>query len=144
MSAIKKQGPAFYADAVAVILGIAGTIVMSVCHTMDTANPLNAFGKLIAFAVLAMVLVCASIAAENRKKDVVSLLAVMCAIALLTLNIGEIISSRILLISGLFSWNSQNMIGWRVFYVSIACIVCFVAAILALIVGAFLKNRKEG
>ena len=36
------------------------------------------------------------------------------------------------------------MIGWRVFYVSIACIVCFVAAILALIVGAFLKNRKEG
>lgn len=144
MSAIKKQGPAFYADAVAVILGIAGTIVMSVCHTMDTANPLNAFGKLIAFAVLAMVLVCASIAVANRKKDVVSLLAVMCAIALLTLNIGEIISSRILLISGLFSWNSQNMIGWRVFYVSIACIVCFVAAILALIVGAFLKNRKEG
>jgi cytochrome bd-type quinol oxidase subunit 2 len=144
MSAIKKQGPAFYADAVAVILGIAGTIVMSVCHTMDTANPLNSFGKLIAFAVLAMVLVCASIAAANRKKDVVSLLAVMCAIALLTLNIGEIISSRILLISGLFSWNSQNMIGWRVFYVSIACIVCFVAAILALIVGAFLKNRKEG
>ena len=71
MSAIKKQGPAFYADAVAVILGIAGTIVMSVCHTMDTANPLNAFGKLIAFAVLAMVLVCASIAAANRKKDVV-------------------------------------------------------------------------
>ena len=76
MSAIKKQGPAFYADAVAVILGIAGTIVMSVCHTMDTANPLNSFGKLIAFAVLAMVLVCASIAAANRKKDVVSLLAV--------------------------------------------------------------------
>ena len=111
---------------------------------MDTANPLNSFGKLVAFAVLAMVLVCASIAAANRKKDVVSLLAVMCAIALLTLNIGEIISSRILLISGLFSWNSQNMIGWRVFYVSIACIVCFVAAILALIVGAFLKNRKEG
>ncbi len=100
MSAIKKQGPAFYADAVAVILGIAGTIVMSVCHTMDTANPLNSFGKLVAFAVLAMVLVCASIAAANRKKDVVSLLAVMCAIALLTLNIGEIISSRILLISG--------------------------------------------
>ena len=52
MSAIKKQGPAFYADAVAVILGIAGTIVMSVCHTMDTANPLNSFGKLIAFAVV--------------------------------------------------------------------------------------------
>ena len=58
--------------------------------------------------------------------------------------IGNIINSRILLISGLFSWNSQNMMGWRVFYVSIACIVCFVAAILALIVGAFLKNRKEG
>lgn len=144
MSVIKKQGPAFYANAAAVILGIAGTIVMSVCHTMDNANPLNSFGKLIAFAVLAVALVCASVVTANHKKNVVSLLAVMCSIALFTLTIGEVISSRILLISGLFSWNSQNMIGWRVFYVSIACIVCFAAAVLALIVGAFLKNHKEG
>lgn len=143
MSAIKKQGPAFYADAVALILGIAGTIVMTVCHTMDSGNPLNSFGKLVAYAVIGLVLVCASVVASDKKKDVLSLLAVMVTIALFTVTVGSVISSRILLISGLFSWNSQNMIGWRVFYVSIACVVCFVAANVALIVGAFLKNRKE-
>lgn len=142
MSAIKKQGSAFYADMAALILGIVGTIVMSVCHTMDSGNPLNSFGKLVAFAVLGMVLICGSVWAANCKKDVISLLAVMVSIGLFTLTIGEVISSRILLISGLFSWNSQDMVGWRVFYVSIACIACFVAANIALIVGAFLNNRK--
>ena len=52
------------------------------------------------------------------------------------------ILSRILLISGLFSWNSMNTAGWKVFYVSVASMVCYVVSIILLIISAFLKTVK--
>ena len=39
--------------------------------------------------------------------------------------IGGIIMNRVLLISGLFSWNSGNTPGWNVFYASVVSIACF-------------------
>lgn len=142
MSALKKCGPAFYAYAVSMVLGIAGMVTMCLCHTMDTGNPLNTFGRLVAFAAAALIMIVGAIWASNRpgSKGILQMFITMAAIMLLTSVIGTIINSRILLISGLFSWNSQNMIGWRVFYMSIASIVCYVAANIALIVGSFLKK----
>ena len=64
------------------------------------------------------------------------------AIALIVATIGNIINSRILLISGLFSFNSQNMVGWHVFYITVACLVCYVVAIVAMIIGSFCKATK--
>ena len=147
MTFLKKQGAAFYFNAVAIVLAVAGIVTMVMSSTYSEANALAALTRLVIQGVLAVVLIAGGIWAANKGKDdngIIGLAATMAAIALIVATIGNIINSRILLISGLFSWNSQNMIGWRVFYVSIACIVCFVAAILALIVGAFLKNRKEG
>ena len=66
----------------------------------------------------------------------------MAAVGLFAAVICGMILSRILLISGLFSWNSMNTAGWKVFYVSVASMVCYVVSIILLIISAFLKTVK--
>lgn len=144
MTFIKKQGPAFYFNALAMILSAAGIVTMVMSSTYSEANALAALPRLIVQSILAIVLVAGSIGAANSGKDngIVSLAAIMAAIALIVATIGNIINSRILLISGLFSFNSQNMVGWHVFYITVACLVCFVVGILMMIIGAFCKTTK--
>ena len=145
MTFLKKQGAAFYFNAVAIVLAVAGTIAMVMSSTYSEANALAALTRLIVQSVLAVVLVAGGIWAANNGKDdngILGLAATMAAIALIVATIGNIINSRILLISGLFSFNSQNMVGWHVFYVTVACLVCYVISILAMVIGSFFKATK--
>ena len=145
MTFLKKQGAAFYFNAVAIVLAVAGTIAMVMSSTYSEANALAALTRLIIQSVLAVVLVAGGIWAANDGKDdngILGLAATMAAIALIVATIGNIINSRILLISGLFSFNSQNMVGWHVFYVTVACLVCYVISILAMVIGSFFKATK--
>ena len=141
---IKKQGAAFYFNVVAIVLAIAGIVTMVMSSTYSEANALAALTRLIVQSVLAIVLVIGGIWADNNGKGdgIISLAATMAAIALIVATIGNIINSRILLISGLFSFNSQNMVGWHVFYITVACLVCYVVAIVAMIIGSFCKATK--
>ena len=75
--------------------------------------------------------------------DFISTAAVVGAIALFSAVIGAMILERILMIAGLFSYNSQNMTGWSVFYAIVVCAVALVIANVALIIGAFTKSVKE-
>ena len=52
------------------------------------------------------------------------------------------ISDRVLMIAGLFSYNSQNMVGWRVFYATVTGIAAFVVGCILLIIASFMKNAK--
>ena len=142
---IKKQGAAFYFNVVAIVLAIAGIVTMVMSSTYSEANALAALTRLIVQSVLAIVLVIGGIWADNNGKGdgIISLAATMAAIALIVATIGNIINSRILLISGLFSFNSQNMVGWHVFYVTVACLVCYVISILAMVIGSFFKGGKK-
>ena len=142
---IKKQGAAFYFNVVAIVLAIAGIVTMVMSSTYSEANALAALTRLIAQSVLAVVLIAGGIWAANTGKDdngILGMFASMAAIALIVATIGNIINSRILLISGLFSFNSQNMVGWHVFYVTVACLVCYVISILAMVIGSFFKATK--
>ena len=142
---IKKQVAAFYFNVVAIVLAVAGTIAMVMSSTYSEANALAALTRLIVQSVLAVVLVAGGIWAANDGKDdngILGLAATMAAIALIVATIGNIINSRILLISGLFSFNSQNMVGWHVFYITVACLVCYVVAIVSMIIGSFCKATK--
>lgn len=141
---MKKQGVAFYFNVVAIVLAIAGIVTMVMSSTYSEANALAALTRLIVQSVLAIVLVIGGIWADNNGKGdgIISLAATMAAIALIVATIGNIINSRILLISGLFSFNSQNMVGWHVFYVTVACLVCYVISILAMVIGSFFKATK--
>ena len=145
MTFLKKQGAAFYFNAVAVVLAVAGTIAMVMSSTYSEANALAALTRLVVQGILAAVLIVGGIWAANKGKDengFIGLVATMAAIALIVATIGNVINSRILLISGLFSFNSQNMVGWHVFYVTVACLVCYIVAIVAMIIGAFCKATK--
>ena len=144
MTFVKKQGAAFYFNVVAIVLAIAGIIAMVMSSTYSEANALADLNQLIIEGVVAILLIIGSIWISNANKanDVATLVSTMGAIALLVSTIGNVINSRILLISGLFSFNSQNMVGWHVFYVTVVCLVCYVISILAMIIGSFFKAVK--
>lgn len=145
MSAMKKWGPASYVNVLAAILGIAGLISTVLCSTKSSAHALPTLTMLVVGSVAAILLIGVALwsPAKNGNHDPICAVAVLGAIAIFSVVIGNIISERVILISGLFSYNSGNMVGWSVFYVSVAAIVCYVAAVLLLIVGSFLKSVKE-
>lgn len=141
---IKKQSVGFYLNALACILGIAGLIAMIVCSTMTTAYALHSFTILTVGLVVGILLIAVAAYAPSRfgNYDYLGTVAVLGAIAAFAAVIGNVINDRILLISGLFSYNSGNMIGWSVFYATVASLVCLLVAMLLLVVGAFLKSVK--
>ncbi|WP_081644411.1 hypothetical protein [Butyrivibrio sp. AE3009] len=67
----------------------------------------------------------------------------MGAIALFTTAFGKILSERILLIAGLFSYDSVNTVGWQVFSVTVVAFAGFIVGALVLIIGAFTRSVKE-
>lgn len=139
-ASINKKSPAFYLRALTCVLGIAGLVTMIISSTMSTANTLYTLPTLCVMAVAAIALIV--LATFVFKNDILSSAAVLGSIALFTAVIGNVISSRILMIAGLFSYNAGNTVGWSVFYVTVASIVCFLVSILFLIVGAFMKSGK--
>lgn len=141
---IKKQGAAFYFNALAAVIGIVALVAMVISSTMNEAYALNSFPLFVLGAAVGILLIGIMIYAANRwgNYDYVGTFSGVAAIALFSAVIGGIIMNRILLISGLFSWNSGNTPGWNVFYASVVSIACFVASILLLIIGSFLKSVK--
>lgn len=139
-----KLGFARVRMALILVLSIAGLLTMIISSTMSKANSLYGLSMLVALAVAGVALAAILLFAPQswRKNGYLSLIAIVGSIALFTAVIGSVINGRILLISGLFSYNAANMVGWSVFYVTVASIVCFLAAILLLIVSAFMKSSK--
>jgi hypothetical protein len=50
------------------------------------------------------------------------------------------IGDRVIMIAGLFSFNAGDNVGWSVFRVTIAAVVCIVLACASVIAGNFLKK----
>lgn len=143
-SFMKKQGAAFYFHALSAVFGIVALVAMVISSTMNEAYALNSLPLFALGAIAGIILILLIIYAANRwgNYDYIGTLSGVAAVALFSAVIGGIIMNRILLISGLFSWNSGNTPGWNVFYASVASIVCFVVSILLLIIGSFLKSIK--
>ena len=141
---IKKQGPAFYFNILSEAAGIAAFIAMVISSTMNEAYALNSFPLFVLGAIAGILLILIAVYAANRwgNYDYVGTLSGVAAVALFSAVIGGIILNRVLLISGLFSWNSGNTPGWNVFYASVVSIACFVISIVLLIIGSFLKSVK--
>lgn len=142
---MKKQGVAFWFNAIAAIAGVVGLIAMNVSSTIDVAYAYHGFTKLICMGVGGIILAIVAIWAPNKfgNHDIISTIAVVGAVALDTSMIGGMITERILLIAGLFSYNSQNMVGWSVFYATVTAIVALLVANIALIIGAFNTSIKK-
>lgn len=141
---LKKQGVGFYFNVLALILGLAGLIVMGVSNSTAAAYAYNNYTTYNTLLVAGVALIALAIASPNRlgNHDIASTVGVLGAIAAFTWVVGSVINERILLISGLFSYNSGNMVGWQVFYITVGALVCLLVAVLLLIIGAFCKSVK--
>ncbi len=142
---MKKQGIGAYFNIIAAILGIVGIIAAAICSGMTVTYSLGNLGKIIGLAICGSLLALVAVCAPNKlgNHDILSTAAVMGAIALFATAFGNVLSERILLIAGLFSYDSVNTVGWQVFYVTVVAIAAFLIACIVLIIGAFTKSVKE-
>ena len=129
----------------AAIAGIVGLIALIVSNSISFAYALKNAGLVTLMAIGGILLALVAIWSPTKfgNHDFISTIAVVGAIALFSAVIGKMILDRILMIAGLFSYNSQNMTGWSVFYAVVTGAVALVIANVALIIGAFTKSVKK-
>lgn len=129
----------------AAVAGIVGLVAVIVSNNISSAYALKNTGLVTVMAVGGILLALVAIWSPTKfgNHDFISTAAVIGAIALFSAVIGSMILERILMIAGLFSYNSQNMTGWSVFYAIVVCAVALVIANVALIIGAFTKSVKQ-
>ncbi|MBR2890530.1 MAG: hypothetical protein IKC09_09695 [Oscillospiraceae bacterium] len=126
-------------NAVAAVLALVAVILAFVSHSMTEANALINLGTVIAAGVAAVVLLVATVVVKN---DIVGLVGVLGAIACNMVVLNFTVSERILMIAGIFSYDSANVDGWNVFYVVVASAVCVVLSCVATMVGSFMKEKN--
>ncbi|WP_154026510.1 hypothetical protein [Olsenella uli] len=137
-----KKGPALIANGLGVIIAIVGLVVTVMCSTMSADYALGSLGLYVAEIVAAAVL--ALVAAwAGSERGIVSLVASAVSVFLLVNVAVSVIGSRILLASGLFTWNSANQVGWGVFNTTIAATALLLVAALVIVVAAFLPEGKK-
>ena len=124
-------------NVVAAVLALAGVILAYVTHAYSEANALLTIGEVIAAGVAAVVLCILPVVLKN---DIVSLVAGLGAIACNMFVVNGIVLDRILMIAGLFSYNSNDTVGWTTFYLIIASAVVCILSCVATMVGSFMKK----
>lgn len=144
MSAILKQGAAGITGCLAVIISAAGIITTMICSMMNSAYALSALPAIFVLELLGAVLTVVGIALGGRQdaKKSYGIFPVLAAIVAFMFAIGKLINERILLISGLFTYNSQNAAGWQVFYATAAAVICLLLAVILLIVSSFAAPKE--
>lgn len=122
---------------VAAVLALAGAILAFVGNGIAPGNELLNIGTVVAAGVAAVVLCVLPVVLKN---DIVSLVAGLGAIACNMFVVNGIVLDRILMIAGLFSYDSMNEAGWTLFYVIIANAVVCILSCVATMVGNFMKK----
>ncbi len=140
----KKQRVGAYFNLVAAVLGIVGIVAAVICSNMTVTYSLGNLGKIAVIGICGIVLIVLAIYLPNKfgNHDILGTCSVLGAIALFAAAFANVLSERILLIAGLFSYDSVNTVGWQVFYVTVVAMAAFILADLFLIVGAFNKSVK--
>lgn len=142
---LKKLSVGGYMNVLAAILGVVGTILTIVSGTMSVDNPLSGLALIVVAGIVGVVLCLLATVAPTRfgNFDMVGSVSLVAAIALYCYAFGAAVGQRIMLIAGLFSYNSGNTVGWSVFYVSVGAWACLLVGALVLIISGFLKTAKE-
>ena len=142
---LKKLSIGAYINCAAAVFGLVGVIALIVGSTINSAYAYKDLGLLVCAGICGIVLVLVAIWSQTRfgNHDYISTFAAIGAIALYMYVIGAQISDRILMIAGLFSYNSQNMVGWSVFYAMVVSAVGFIGGSVLVIAASFLRGAKK-
>ena len=142
---LKKFTVGSWLTLIAAIAGVVGVIFMLRSSNIDTAYAYKTVGSLTLMGVCGVILCLLAVWSPTRfgNHDIISSFGAVAAIGLFMAVVGTMIADRVLMIAGLFSYNSQNMVGWSVFYATVTGAVAFVIGSVLLIVASFMKNAKE-
>ena len=122
---------------VAAVLALVGAILVIVGNGVAPGNELLNVGTVAAAGFAAAALCIVPVVLKN---DLVGFVAGLGAIALNMFVINGIVLDRILMIAGLFSYDSMNEAGWTLFYVIIATAVVNILSCLCTMVSSFMKK----
>lgn len=141
---LKKFTVASWMTVLAAVAGIVGVAFMLKSSNIDTAYAYKTVSKLTLMGVCGVILCLVAVWTPTAlgNHDIIGTFGTVGAIALFMAIVGTMISDRVLMIAGLFSYNSQNMVGWSVFYATVTAAVAFVVGCLLLIIASFMKNAK--
>ena len=141
---LKKFTVGSWLTVLAAVAGIVGVIFMLKSSNINTAYAFTSVNKLTLMGVCGVVLCLIAVWTPTvlGNHDIVSTFGTVGSIALFMAVVGTMISDRVLMIAGLFSYNSQNMVGWSVFRATVTGAVAFVVGCLLLILASFMKNAK--
>ena len=142
---LKKLTFGSWLTLIAAVAGFVGVVGMRTSSGIDSAYAYKTVSTLTMMGVCGVLLCLVAVWTPTRfgNHDILSTFGTVGAIALFMGVVGTMISDRVLMIAGLFSYNSQNMVGWKVFYATVVGAAGFVIASLLLIIGAFTKSVKE-
>ena len=138
---LKKLSIGAYFNCVAAVLGVVGLVAMIVSSNINSAYNYKNLATLILAGICGIVLLVLAFWSPSKfgNHDFISTFASVAAIALFMYCVGSQISDRILMIAGLFSYNSQNMVGWSVFYATVVSAVGFIVGSLVVVI----RNAKK-
>ena len=144
MASTKKIGAGVVIRSIAAVLGVIGLVVLLVCNAKGGQCAFNGLFGYVLGAVLAIVLAGVSVWAPGYdwERGLVGPAANIAAVIAFALTAINVVAERILLVSGLFTWDSMNTMGWTAFYLTAAAAICFVAAALFLVIGAFFAPKQ--
>lgn len=144
-----KKGVGLYLDVVAVVLAVVGIIAAVVSTTMGEGYEFSGLAMCICLAVVAIALVAVAAYTDLKSAEkgegagIVSMIALGVAIFLMVFCGVQVVASRALAISGLFSWNSMDTTGWQMFYAAATSAGSFVLGAVLLTVACFLPTAKK-
>ena len=142
----KRKAAGFVFAIIALVAAIVGIVGMYICSNMYDAYAYKTINMMLIYAGTAIVLILLSALLPSTKlgnHNVLSAIFGWAAIGLMMAVVGTMILDRILMIAGLFSYNSQNAIGWQVFYATVVGVAGYLVSCLALIISSFAKTVKE-
>ena len=141
---MKKQGIAFWFNAIAIIAAIVALIGTIISSNISTAYILANLGMIVGLTVAGIVLLAVAIVAPMKfgNHDFISTIALVLAVAAIGFAFRELIMDRVFLIAAQFSYDAVNMTGWRVFYAAAVGMAGYFISAIALIIGSFFKSVK--
>ena len=145
MEGKKRKAAGFWFSIIAFVAALVGLAGMYFCSSMYAAYAYKTINMMLIYGGTAAVLILISALLPSTRlgnHNVLTAIFVWAAIGLMMSVVGTMILDRILMIAGLFSYNSQNTIGWQVFYVTVVGVAGYLVSCLALIIASFTKTVK--
>lgn len=139
-----KKSPALIFEALGAVLAIVGLVLTFMCSAMSEDYALGSMAIYAVEVIVAIALVALAGASVVRDfgRGYVSLASIAVSVFLLVNVAVNVIGARVLLASGLFTWNSANQVGWNVWNSSIVAVVVLFISAVVLVVSAFVPERN--